>query len=161
MNMTGVSNSPGSWYSGTGDSLFLYGGVGGYPRSVVQMQTGYSACDFYKYVINGSYGTARNVWTSQQYPSNLSSYAQCFVVADNYHSGNTNYVSIDWTNNGYESLYASLDPCFGLFKYSHSEGTLTRLATACTDVNSTLYDDGSGTGNCSYTGGGGGGGSFS
>jgi len=153
MNMTGVSNSPGSWYSGTGDSLFLYGGVGGYPRSVVQAQTGYSACDFYKYVINGSYGTARNVWTSQQYPSNMSVYAECFVVADNYHSGNTNYVSIDWTNNGYESGYASLDPCYGLFQYSHSAGTLTRLATACTDVNSTLYDNGSGTGNCSNSGG--------
>jgi hypothetical protein len=162
MNMTGVSNSPGNWYSGTGDSLFTYGGVGGYPRSTAQIQTGYSACDFYKVVINGSYGTARNVWTSQQYPSNLSSYAQCFVVADNYHSGNTNYVSIDWTNNGTESGYASLDPCFGAFQYSHSAGTLTRLATACTDVNSTEYDNGSGTGNCSYSGGGGGGGgSFS
>jgi hypothetical protein len=92
----------------------------------------------------------------------LSSYAQCFVVADNYHSGNTNYVSIDWTNNGNESGYASLDPCFGLFQYSHSAGTLTRLATACTDVNSTLYDNGSGTGNCSYSGGSpSGGGSFS
>ena len=150
----GVSNSPGQWYAAA-DSLFFYGGVGGYPRSVTQSQTGYSACDFYKYVINGSYGTSRNVWTSVQYPSNMSSYSQCFVVADNYHTGNTNYVSIDWTNNGYESGYASLDPCFGLFQYSHSAGTLTRLATACTDVNSTLYDDGSGTGNCSYSGGGG------
>jgi hypothetical protein len=158
MNMTGVSNSPGNWYAGTGDSLIAYGGVGGYPRSVVQLQTGYSACDFYKQIVNGSYGTARNVWTSQQYPSNLSAYAQCFVVADNYHSGNTNYVSIDWTNNGYELGYASLDPCFGLFQYSHLQGTLTRLATACTDVNSTLYDNASGTGTCSYSGGGGGGG---
>ena len=161
MNMTGVSNSPGNWYA-TADSLFYYGGVGGYPRSVVQVQTGYSACDFYKSAINGSYGTARNVWTSQVYPSNMSSYSQCFAVADNYHSGNQNYVSVDWTNNGNELGYASLDPCFGMFQYSHSAGTLTRLATACTDVNSTEYDNASGTGNCSYSGGGGsGGGSFS
>lgn len=162
MNMTGVSNAPGSWYA-TADSLFFYGGVGGYPSSpVAYSPTAYSACDFYKYIINGSYGTARNVWTSIQYPSNMTSYSQCFVVADNYHTGNTNYVSIDWTNNGYESGYASLDPCFGLFQYSHSAGTLTRLATSCTAVNSVEYDNASGTGDCSYSGGSpSGGGSFS
>lgn len=153
MNMTGVSNAPGSWYA-TADSLFFYGGVGGYPSSGLTQPTGYSACDFYNYAINGSYGTARNVWTSIQYPSNMTTYSDCFTVADNYHTGNTNYVSVDWTNNGYESGYASLDPCFGMFLYSHSNGILTRLPTSCTDANS-VYDNESGTGSCTYTGYGG------
>ena len=148
MTMSGVSIAPGNWYA-TNDSLFTYGGVGGYPSAFGM--SGYSACDVGFTPID----TANHIWTSIASPSGMANYSSCYVIADNY---GTSYDSVNFTNNGNELGYITQDPCVGMFYYDHASGVLTRTPTSCTGVNSG-YDIGTGVGDCSYTGGGGSGGS--
>jgi hypothetical protein len=136
MNMTGVNIAPGSWTQ-QGlyvDSMFVYGGVGGYPSAY---STGTdSACDTVSTALfsSGPY-TSTNIWSSISAPSGMTNYSECYVVADAYSTGNQNYDSIDFTDNMTESGYISPDPCLGMFQYAHGAGVLKKIPTSCAAVN--------------------------
>jgi hypothetical protein len=155
LNLTGVSIAPGSWYSMNSNDLFYNGSIGDFPVGNLYPPTYYSCCDNYETPLGYP---ANNIWSSIAAPVNMSAYDSCYVVADNYSSLNTNYTAVDFTDNGYESGYLSYGACTKMFEYTLSDGVLSRLASSCVQINID-YDDGSGNGDCSYSGGGPSGGS--
>jgi hypothetical protein len=153
INMTGVSNSPGSWYDISTTTTASIGTVG----QIMYSNGTYNACTS----VESPNGIAAKIWATTSDLDSLTSGQTHWAVGH----GTSSYVPVDFTDAGspYGSGYISVSPCFRLLGYQYSTGKVTRQGVSCVEYSSS-YDNVGGGGYCSsYSGGGssGGGGSWS
>ena len=152
INMTGVSNSPGSWYDISTSGVAYTGTVG----QIMYSNATYNVCTS----SNNPNEIAAKIWATVSDLSSLTTGQTHWAVGH----GTSSYGPVDFSNAGspYGGGYISQTPCFGLIGYQFSTGKVTRQTVSCVQYSST-YDIPGGGGNCSsYSGGGssGGGGSW-
>ena len=145
INMTGVPNSPGSWYDISTTSAAYSATVG----QIMYSNATYNVCTS---STNPNESGTTKIWATLSDLDNLTTGQSHWAVASAEFSNDP----IDFSNAGstYGSGYISVSPCFGLIGYQYSTGRLTRQTVSCVQYSSS-YDIPGGGGSCSsYSGGG-------
>jgi hypothetical protein len=144
INMTGISNSPGSWYDISTTNAAAIGTVG----QIMYSSASYNACNS---TTNPNDIATTKIWATTSDLDSLTSGQTHWAVG--VASGSHAPVNFTDAGSSYGSGYISVSPCFRLLGYQFSTGKVTRQGVSCVEYSSS-YDNVGGGGYCtSYSSG--------